>query len=277
MRIASLALVSAVVLAILGTALPLSAGVINDSWQFEGGMPTPTVAGPDWGSSAWTLVGNAFYADDGGEYITHRLRITDNNLNRSGSAWLNSTQILPRADWSASMRCQLTYPGGIAPADGMGMVFQTQGPTATATGYYTSFTAPSLVVDICTYDADLGGAHENAMRVIENGALLQEWPLGTNVENTVYYNLFASYVAATKTLTVRYQGDGLDTTETVNTDLLALFGNNTTATFGYTASTGDGTDNHDVLDGTLSGSVPEPSSLSLLALGALALLRRRRA
>jgi hypothetical protein len=239
------------------------------------------VPGPDWGSSAWTLVNGTtggWWADDTSIYITHRLRLTDNNTGRNGSAWLNSTQIAPQQDWTASYRAQLTYPNAFGSADGMGMVFQTQGTgvnSAPPGAYYSSFTAPSLAVDVCTYDPDRGGVNHNAMRVFENGTQIASWSLGTNVNDTVYYNLFATYTAATHNLAVRYQGDGLDQTENVNVDLGALFGSQA-ATFGYTAATGAGAVNHDILDGALSGTIPEPATMSVLALGGLALLRRRK-
>jgi len=167
------------------------------------------------------LVGSS-WAYDPGEYIRARLRLTANGTWENGSAWLNSTQIAPQDDFTASMRCQLNLSWRNWPRRRYGHGLPNSRPNcqfSASRGLLQFLHRPSLAIDVTTWN---GGVHTDAMRVFENGTQIASWSLGTNVENTGYYNLFATYTAATHQLAVRYQGDGLDTTDYVTTDLGGL-------------------------------------------------------
>jgi len=248
---------------------------VNQTWVFEGAQ---------WGSPDWTMAGSAGYAYDTGLLPANpsRLRLTSNQLGQAGAAWLNTTQVAPAENWTVNLRGEFTLPqnGG---ADGMAVVFQTQGlgvlPTYPDLSSGLSTLPTYLAINLDSYRNADHEAVNNALEVLSNTGEIGWLNLGDALEIPDYFNLSTSYDSATHTLSVTFDSDVRDpVTGSWNVDLggTNLFsGANSLATVGFVGATGAAGENHDIMSTTIIG-VPEPGSLSLAAIGGLALIYRRK-
>jgi hypothetical protein len=270
-----------------------------------------TFTGADYGSSAWTThatwsggSGGCFNADTGLAAVdgspAQRLWLTANGTYINGNAWLN-TPVQPQQNWSVTMNGEVSFPGGIGAADGMGIVFQTAGTspdisTSAAEGIsnMASYgTSVSIWVDTFT---NSGQTFVNALRINTGNSLGNVVNISgdTDLNSSLHlvnagdwekYTLTVSYTASTHNLqwtlgsfsgtlgsTGSYSGN-------ITEDLSTVFTGNQAATVGFVAATGAGGENHDVFSTSINAQpVPEPSTLALSGLGllgVLATLRRR--
>ena len=242
--------------------------------------------GAAFGSPAWTLNGNAFWANDGALSPSTRLRTTANNLGENGSAWLN-TQIMPSANWAISVTGQFSMANGSG-ADGMALIFQTYGlnsdplvgdfdPTNMPTA---QLGADYLIINLDSYQNT--GEPANGLEFFTKlGNTDQD--LGTSLEGAegqgFTFNLNASYDVGLQTLQYTYQRSGYSDVTVVRTnfDMALRFPSNNTAYVGFHGGTGASAENHDVLGMTINAAViPEPGTITLLAgAGLLAMVARR--
>jgi len=249
--------------------------VINQSWTFEGAQ---------WGSTDWTMAGSAGYAHDTGLLPDNpnRLRLTSNQYSQRGSTWLNTAQIAPADDWQISWRGQFSLPQNSG-ADGMALVFQTQG-----TGVLSTYPDLSTGLDTLSHyfainlDSYQNTDHEavnNAMEILTNTGEPGWLNLGDALEIRDYFNVAVSYASATHLLSVTFDSDARDPVTgswTVDLGASNMFsGANSLAYVGFVSATGSAGENHDIMSASING-VPEAGSLSLAAIGGLALLYRRR-
>ncbi len=257
----------AVALAVIGGLLGLSssahAGVYN--YWFEG---------LEWGSPDWTMVGNAFYADDGALTPSKRLRLTSAGNGQVGASWLNADLLSPGQDWNVFMRGQVTYRGG-GGADGMGFIWQTDGLGANPGFEGGGLSGAFLAFSLDSWQ-NAGEAFGNALEIHSSGGQIAALDIGDALERDDFFNLTVNYDDPTNTLSVTFDSDALaPVTGSWNVDLTALFGPGARAYVGFAGNTGGANENHDVLQ-TFITAVPEPASLALLAAGVLPVLRRRR-
>ena len=248
---------------------------VNQTWVFEGGQ---------WGSSDFTMAGNAGYAYDTGLLPANpnRLRLTSNQLGQAGGAWLNTTQVAPAENWTVNLRGEFTLPqtGG---ADGMAVVFQTQGlgvmPTYPDLSSGLSTLPTYLAINLDSFRNTDHESVNNALEVLSNTGEIGWLDLGDALEISDYFNLSTSYDSATHTLSVTFDSDArAPVTGSWIVDLGGanrFNGANSLATVGFVGATGASAENHDIMSTTIVG-VPEPGSLSLVAMGGLALLYRRK-
>jgi hypothetical protein len=241
---------------------------LSASYSFEGG---------DWGSSDWSMVGNALYANDGALTPAHRLRLTSNNFYQNGAAWLNTTAVNPTTDWTWTMRGENSFPnGGSIWADETSMILQTAGASANVgTG---AFDGSGLGTYVAVVLDNFSSLPNNLVEVYtSSGGLIGSFSVGSYLDRGDYYNCTATYTAATDNLYVDFKSDaGSDITDNFTVDLAALFASDDYATLGFGGSTGADGSNHDIVDTSFTMDVPEPGTLALASLGGLGLLLFRR-
>ena len=223
-----------------------------------GGMSLYTFDGnptPDWGSSDWTLKGNAFWTNDVSMSPPLRLRLTPASGGVTGAAWLNTRQIAPTEDWSFNVQGNVNTFGA-GGADAMGMYLQTGGPNVSdLSGLGTNF---ALVLD--TYYNPGDPYPTDSLKLMANGVLVGALDLGTALEDPATFTVFASYTKATHTLSVQFAGSVNVSGSWTNLDLPALFGTKL-VTVGLLANTGGSFENHDAWRVRVTGvSPPRPIS-----------------
>jgi hypothetical protein len=225
------------------------------------------------------MVGNALYANDSGlgglGFNPQRLRLTSNNLGENGAAWLNTTTVIPTTDWTWSMRGQNTFPNGSWYADETSMILQTAGTSANvgAGGFNGSGLGTYVAIVLNDYSANPNGLLQV---YTSSGGLIGSFAVGNYLYRDDYFNVTATYTAATDNLFVDFKSDaGSDITGNFTVDLAALFGSDY-ATLGFGGSTGANGNNHDIMSTGFTMAVPEPGSMAIAGLGGLSLLLFRR-
>ena len=112
--------------------------------------------------------------------------------------------------------------------------------------------------------------------VTSSGGVIGSFPVGNYLDRGDYYNVTATYTAATDNLFVDFKSDqSSNITDNFTVDLATLFGSDY-ATLGFGGSTGADGSNHDIMDTSFTMGVPEPGSVALLAVGGLVTLALRR-
>ena len=247
--------------AFIGSAVgSRAASVVNNTWTFEGA---------DWGSSDWSLVGNASWANEA-HPVPHRMRMTDNGSGEVGSSWLNTATVDATASWSFSMRGQFMSPIG-GGADAMSVGFQSSG--LTQNGFWGA--THSLQITLDSYQ-NAGDPYASTLKVsTSGGGVIGTLDLVGALESTYYFNMWASYDANTHKIDVTFKNDLADAVNgSWTVDLSNEF--STDAYYGFSGWTGAASEKHDVLSTTLN-AVPEPSTFALLVAGVGGVLLRRRA
>lgn len=209
------------------------------------------------------------------------------------------------ATFSTSFQFRMSQGRGIDPADGFTFVLaKASSGLGGAGGGMGYFGVPnSVAIEFDTYDNNEAGG-SNHIGLDLNGSLASSpvsSPYGKSscrlfdnsyladgcMSNGKVWTAFINYDGTTQKLNVAVQQDGLALIQMITdhtVDIGTTLGT-TTAFVGFTAATGAGYQNHDILnwklanDTSITTRLPEPASLALLGAAGLAALgagRRRR-
>ena len=233
------------------------------------------------------------------------LRLTPAAGSQAGAGYSTTAITLGAgATFSTSFQFRLSQAGGIDPADGLTFVLAqaTNGLGGVGGGLGYQGVPNSVAIEFDTFDnSEVGGS--NHVGLDRNGSLSSSpvsSPYGVsncNLSGNSYLNdgcmsngkiwsAFINYDGTTQKLNVSVQQLGLTLIQIISDysiDIGSFLGTNS-AYVGFTAATGSGFENHDILNWQLAndtsitpgGNVPEPASLALLAVAGIAALGARR-
>lgn len=253
-------------------------------------------AGTHYGSADWQLVGNAAWVVEAGigyAPMRQRLRMTSNGNNQTGSAWFTGQKLDGSKDWNIRWTFQGGYPNG-TPADGCGLVLQTDGLGVLANGPATwaigGMYQPFVAISFDDYkNTPLIGANDPSASSLKftwwRGSGDQEYhwvdliglfasgqaPGITTVKGSAAppYNVEVTYQAKVHQLEVRIanaaqtSGKGSPNDPVIITytlDLGTILGGRP-ATIGFNGITGGKAQNHDILNASASYSSPAFSQI----------------
>jgi Legume lectin domain/PEP-CTERM motif len=257
---------------------------------------------PNFSSTAGlTLVGNTTTAVTGDGTV---LRLTGAAGGEAGAAYSTSAITLGPSDtFSTQFRFRITDPGGIDPADGFTFVLAASptglGAAGGALGY--GGVANSVAIEFDTYNngADDGNS-SNHVAINENGHINDGTSMSDQNLTNVYGNPTCDFSAGSPntapgclsngdlwTALITYNGTDLNVTLTdpaesgafdalvsVPINIASILGTSA-AYVGFTAGTGEGFENHDIISWEFSNTAvpptPEPATLSLLGAGLAAM------
>lgn len=281
-------LLASAALALAAAAPQAQAALVIDYANFTGAC-----------GSTLTCVGSAAAAA-GGE-----LRVTPSSGGSGAGYSTTAISLGAGATFSTTFQFRMSDAAGIDPADGFTFVVSkaTAGLGGAGGGLGYVGVGDSVAIEFDTYDN--GESSSNHVALDTNGSLaslVQVNPYGVAsctfanygdtgcLSNGKIWSAFINYDGTTQKLNVSVQEAGsalINLISDYSIDIAATLGTND-AFVGFTAATGGGTQNHDILNWQLAndtsivgpGRLPEPASLALLALaGSAALgagLRRRR-
>lgn len=220
------------------------------------------------------LVGSA-------ERIGSKLRLTPAQRQMAGAAWFEQKQYL-RSGFEVHFHFQITEPGGLdRGADGFAFVIQSSGPDAiagrgSAGGFaigdgQRDLTKPGIARSLAVFfdtheNSDADDPSDNYIAICTNGpAGSMRWP-----PNRLGYTRklpFRLKDTRIHEVTIRYDPpwisvavEGNRQVLRVPVDLAAFLDAKGSAYVGFTASTGNGYENHDILDWSLKTSPGEVNS-----------------
>jgi hypothetical protein len=275
----------------LGAGLPAQADLIIDYATFTGACGT-----------SLTCAGSAGVAPDGA------LRLTPAAFNNAGAGYSTTpVELGVGATFSTTFQFRMSDAGGIDPADGFTFVVAraSTGLGGVGGGLGYQGVANSIAIEFDTYDNGEAGA-SNHVALDVNGSLsslvtvspygISSCHLGNHLSdgclsNGKVWSATINYDGTTQKLNVSVQQEGMALLSLITDhiiDIGAVLGA-PEAFVGFTAATGSGFQNHDILNWRLAtdtsitadpGTVPEPASLALVGLAGIAALwgaRRRRA
>ena len=213
--------------------------------------------------------------------LADRLRLTPANPQQVGAAWFAPKQRVT-AGFEVVFRFQLTGQGGLGPgADGFAFVLQNEGLNAiarrgSAGGFalgdgWRDPTKPGIPRSIAVffdtyYNADGDDPSDNYIAICTNGAIPQmRWPprrlgigrkLRIHLKDKRVHKARISYKPPTMAV---YLDDG-EPNPRAPVDLSTVVDASGFTYVGFTASTGNGWENHDILDFTITPSDPNVAS-----------------
>ncbi len=253
-----------------------------------------------------TLVGNAAKATTSDGAV---LRVTPSAASQQGAMYGTTPVTLgSNATFSTSFQFRFTSPGGIDPADGITFVLAASpsglGSSGSGMGY--SGVSNSVAIEFDTYNnygavsgepnnsnhiaIDTNGSLQNLGAASVYGVTSCELSAGGSPQTT-YASAGCMANGDLWTATITYNGSLLNVSvldpakgttflaiSNYSINIASLLGT-TNAYAGFTASTGGGQENHDIvkwqLDNTATlTSIPEPASLIMAGAGLLAVALR---
>jgi hypothetical protein len=217
------------------------------------------------------LVGDA-------EIFAKRLRLTPASRQTVGAAWLSEKKYVA-GGFEAVFRFQITEPGGLGPgADGFAFVLQNHGPDAiagrgSAGGFSLSrdLSEPAIPRSIAVFfdtfqNDDALDPSSNYIAVCTNGPMPNmRWPpsrlgvgrkLKVRLKDGRVHEARVRYKPPVITVSL----DNGDPEIRVPVDLRTVVDASGYAYVGFTASTGNGYENHDILDWSFTPAIPDVSS-----------------
>ncbi len=216
--------------------------------------------GAEFGASDIALVGSAAWVEDfDGLFapLPRRLRLTNNGGGQTGAAWWTGARIEPSANWSTTLRIQITYPTG-GGADGMAFHLQSAGTAALPWIDAAGLAGRRLSVVVDTWNNGEGA--DESLQVFLDGARiylndLTDFDLDPDPGSSPrVFRVELGYDARASSLRVAMfdegGGDYVDDRVTVS---LNGFG---PSWAGVSAATGGAGQNHDLRTWQLRGQVP---------------------
>jgi len=217
--------------------------------------------GANFQSSDFTLNGNAVWVEDPAPFFQpqpRRLRLTSNQTNQQGSAWYTGQRIDASRDWKAFYQFQLSYQVAEG-ADGLGFHLQSDGPGANPAEDGTGLTGPRVSVVVDTYNNGPQGTEESLYILVNGGVVyfndLLDFPSDPRPGSSPsVFRMELEYWAAAEEIRIALFEEGANAflDERVAIDLRNLG----PAYAGFSARTGNATQNHDVRSFLLAGTVP---------------------